>query len=68
MVFTDDDFGEAARSLKDFAKEEEKFTFSAGVLDNVVYTGEQMRKIADLPSKEVILSQLMSLINGPARG
>jgi large subunit ribosomal protein L10 len=35
-------------------------------MGNVVYTGEQMLKIATLPSREVILSQVMSLINGPA--
>jgi large subunit ribosomal protein L10 len=66
VVFTGADLSEAARILKDFAKEQERFTFSAGVMGNVVYTGEQMLKIAALPSKEVILSQLMSLINGPA--
>jgi large subunit ribosomal protein L10 len=31
-----------------------------------VYDETQMMKIADLPSKEVLLSQVMSLINGPA--
>ena len=27
-----------------------------------------MKRIADLPSKEVLLSQVMSLLNGPASG
>ena len=28
----------------------------------------QIKKIADLPSKEVVLAQLMGMINAPARG
>ena len=31
-------------------------------------TRTRSRRIAELPSKEVILSQIMCLINGPARG
>jgi len=68
ITFVNDEVGEVAKVLKEFAKEQEKFGFSAGVIDNVVYNDEQVRRIADLPSKEVLLSQTMSLINGPARG
>jgi large subunit ribosomal protein L10 len=66
VVFSGGDLSEAAKVLKDFNKEQEKFSFSVGVMDKVVYTREQVAKIADLPSKEVLLSQTMSLINGPA--
>ncbi len=65
VVFSENDLSEPAKVLKDFNKEIEVFKFSVGVMDNVVYTGEQVRRIADLPSKEVLLSQTMSLINGP---
>lgn len=68
VTFVNEEVGEVAKVLKEFAKEQEKFSFSAGVIDNVVYNDEQVRRIADLPSKEVLLSQTMSLINGPARG
>jgi len=68
VTFMNEEVGEVAKVLKEFAKEQEKFGFSAGVIDNVVYNDEQVRRIADLPSKEVLLSQTMSLINGPARG
>ena len=57
--------GEIAKVLRDFAKEQEKFAFSLGLLDNVVYSADQVKQIADLPSKEVLLSQVMSLVNGP---
>lgn len=65
VVFIKDDVGEIAKVLRDFAKEQEKFAFSLGLLDNVVYSADQVKQIADLPSKEVLLSQVMSLVNGP---
>jgi large subunit ribosomal protein L10 len=37
-------------------------------LDKIVYDQAQIKRIADLPTKEVVLSQLLSVINGPARG
>ena len=68
VAFVKDEIGDVAKILKDFSAENEKFSFSAGVLDNVVYDYEQVKRIADLPPKEVILSQLLSVVNGPARG
>lgn len=68
VAFMKEEVAEVAKVLKDFAKEQEKFSYSAGIIDNVVYNEEQVRRIADLPTKEVLLSQTMSLINGPARG
>ena len=68
VAFVGDQIGEVTKALKDFAKEVDKFTYSAGILDKVVYTQDQIKRIADLPGKEVLLSQIMSLVNGPARG
>jgi large subunit ribosomal protein L10 len=66
VAFVNNEVAEIARAMKEFMKEEEKFSLSLGVIDNIVYDETQMMKIADLPSKEVLLSQVMSLINGPA--
>jgi large subunit ribosomal protein L10 len=68
VAFMKEEIGEVAKAFKDFAKEFEKFSFSAGFIDKVVYDRDQIKRLADLPSKEVLLSQTMSLINGPARG
>ena len=68
VAFVKDEIGEVAKVLKEFALENEKFSFSAGVLDKVIYSQDQIKRIADLPSKDVVLSQLLSVINGPARG
>lgn len=66
VVFSRSDLTEAAKVLKAFNKDQENFTFSVGIMDNVVYTEDQIKRIADLPTKEVLLAQTMSLINGPA--
>ena len=67
VAFSGDQVGEVAKILKEFAEKNEKFSYLAGVFDNVVYGKEQIKRIADLPSREVLLSQTMSMINGPAR-
>jgi len=67
VAFAGEQVGEVAKILKEFAAKNEKVTYFAGILENVVYGKEQIKKVADLPSKEVLLSQTMSLINGPAQ-
>ncbi|MBN2401162.1 MAG: 50S ribosomal protein L10 [Spirochaetes bacterium] len=66
VAFVKEDLGEAAKIFKDFKKEQEKFNFSLGIMDNIVYNEEQIKRIADIPSKEVLISQIMSLINSAA--
>jgi len=67
VAFSGEQVGEVAKILKEFADKNEKFSYLAGILDGTVYGQEQIKRIADLPSKEVLLSQTMSVINGPAR-
>jgi large subunit ribosomal protein L10 len=67
VAFAGEQVGEVAKVLKEFAEKNEKFSYVAGILENVVYGKEQIKKIADLPSKEVLLAQTMSMINAPAR-
>jgi large subunit ribosomal protein L10 len=68
VAFMGEEVGEVAKVLKDFAKEQDAFSYSVGVVDNVIYNEDQIKKIAELPSKEVLLSQIMSLLNGPGSG
>lgn len=68
VAFAGDEIGEVARALKEFGKEIEQFRYSAGVLDGTLYDENQLKRIADLPSRDVILAQVMGMINGPARG
>ena len=68
VAFAGDQFGEIAKILKNFRTEEENFSYSIGVFDNVIYSEDQVKTIADLPSHDAILGQVMSLVNGPAQG
>jgi len=68
VAFVQDEIAEVAKILQNFKKEEEKFSYTFGLIDNVLYNESQIKMIADLPTKEVILSQTMAMINGPARG
>lgn len=67
VAFSGDQIGDVAKVLKEFSEKNDKFSFFAGVIDKVVYGKVDIKRIADLPSKEVLLSQTMAMINGPAR-
>jgi large subunit ribosomal protein L7/L12 len=57
--------------LRDFIKgekREEKIRISAGVLDGKLVQAAQITAVASLPSKPVLLSMLLSTMQGPVRG
>ncbi|MGJ8676571.1 MAG: 50S ribosomal protein L10 [Akkermansiaceae bacterium] len=56
----------AAKTLKEFVKKNEKPEIKAGILDGAVLDKAQIIALADLPSREVLLSQLLGVINAPA--
>lgn len=68
VAFAGDQIGDVAQVLKKFKKDQNLFEFFLGVIDGTVYDDAALAKIADLPSREVLLSQILSLVNGPATG
>jgi len=68
VAFVKGEVGEVAKVLQNFKKTDDKFSYTCGLIDNILYNENQVKMIADLPSKDVILAQTMSMINGPARG
>ena len=68
VAFIGDEVGEVAKVLKEFGEEQENFSYSAAVFDSVVYGTDEVKMIADLPSKDVLVAQTMQMINGPASG
>lgn len=67
VVFGDDDVAEAARTVADFAKDNgDKPVFKAGILEGVVLDAAKIARIAELPSREVLLSQVAGALSGPA--
>ncbi len=68
FVFCNGDVAAAAKAVTEFAKENEKLEVKGGMMDNTFVSAEEIKAIASLPSKEVLLAQIAGAINGVARG
>ena len=60
----------AAKVVAEFSKKMngQKFLIKAGFVDGKVIDVEGVKALAELPSKEVLLSMLLSVMQGPVRG
>lgn len=70
IAFGYDDAASVAKTILDFSNENKATSLpavKAAWLDGQLLSAEQIKAIADLPSREVLLSQLMSLILAPHR-
>ncbi|MDP0490883.1 MAG: 50S ribosomal protein L10 [Verrucomicrobiota bacterium JB023] len=56
----------AAKVLKNFTKEFKKPEIVSGILDGAVLSANEIGDLAELPSREVLLAQLLGVINAPA--
>ena len=66
IVVGDKDVAAAAKVLKSFTAEFQKPAVKTGVVDRIVVSSEQIKAIADLPSREVLLATLLGLLQAPA--
>lgn len=57
----------AAKILSDFAKKNDKLEIKGGIVDGAVMGVEQIKALADLPSREGLLSMLLSVLQAPMR-
>ena len=58
IAFVDGDPVEAAKGLRDFAKANPLLVIKGGVLDGRALSAEDLKKLADLESREVLLAKL----------
>ena len=58
IAFIKGDAVEAAKSLRDFAKENSPLVIKGGFLDGKVLSADEIKKLADLESREVLLAKL----------
>jgi len=56
----------AAKAIKNFEKEFKKPEMKVGILGNAILDTDKLRAIADIPSREAVLSQLLGTILEPA--
>ena len=65
LVLAGGDALAGAKVLTDFAREFEKPAIKVGLVDGKPLTAEQVKRLASLPSREVLLSQLAGYIQAP---
>ncbi|MDT0331384.1 MULTISPECIES: 50S ribosomal protein L10 [Nocardiopsis] len=58
VAFVHGDVVEAAKGLRDFAKANSPLVIKGGIIDGKSMTAEDVTKLADLESREVLLSKL----------
>ncbi|GGT95924.1 50S ribosomal protein L10 [Streptomyces coeruleorubidus] len=64
VAFVTGDPVEAAKGLRDFAKDNPSLVIKGGVLDGKVLSADEIKKLADLESREVLLSKLAGAMKG----
>jgi large subunit ribosomal protein L10 len=68
LVYSREDTVALAKIIRDFAKDNEAFEFKAGVVEGKVIDAAELNALASLPSKEVLVSKLMYMLNFPIQG
>jgi large subunit ribosomal protein L10 len=66
-AFAFGDAVEMAKTMTEFAKKVEAFTLKDGFLGDKAMSEAEIKQLASLPSKEVLVAQLLSVMNGPIR-
>ena len=62
------DAAAAAKVLTDFAKEFEKPALKAAIIDGRAVSPDQIKRLAQLPPRDVLLGQLAGALQGPLAG
>jgi large subunit ribosomal protein L10 len=65
LAFSEDDPGAAARLIKAFAKDNDKLVPTLVSLGGTVLSGKDLERVADLPTKEQALAQLLGVLKAP---
>lgn len=65
LVFNPTNAMAPAKILSDFAKENEKLKVKAAVVDGKLFDAKAIAKLAALPSREVLLSQVLATFIAP---
>ncbi|MDD6490530.1 MAG: 50S ribosomal protein L10 [Clostridia bacterium] len=65
IATSENDYVAAARILQKFADSHDSFTVKTGYLDNKVISLEMVQSLAKLPSREVLLANVLGAFNAP---
>src|SRR5699024_5125077 len=67
LAFSNEDVIAPAKIINNFAKEHEALEIKAGVIEGSYVPVEDVKAIASLPSREGLLSMLLSVLQAPVR-
>lgn len=67
IAFSTEDVVAPAKILNDFAKKNDKLEIKAGVIEGTIATADDIKALAELPSREGLLSMLLSVLQAPMR-
>lgn len=67
IAFSSEDVVAPAKIINDFAKKHEALEIKAGVIEGNLATVEDIKALAELPSREGLLSMLLSVLQAPIR-
>ena len=65
VAFGIDDATAPARIIAEFAKKAPKLEFKGGVVEGVYYDVKGLEKVAQIPSREVLISKLLGSMKSP---
>ncbi|HET7628977.1 MAG TPA: 50S ribosomal protein L10 [Bacillales bacterium] len=67
IAFSNEDVVAPAKIINNFAKDHKALEIKSGVIEGEVSSIEQIKELADLPSREGLLSMLCSVLQAPIR-
>ncbi|MBQ3942903.1 MAG: 50S ribosomal protein L10 [Elusimicrobia bacterium] len=65
IVVEGDDPVSPAKIVSEFAKKNEKLVIKAGILDGKVIAVNEIKALASLPTKEVLIGKMLGSMNAP---
>ncbi len=65
LAISDTDPVAPAKVISDFIKDNEKISIKAGFLDGKVISLDEIKTLANTPSKEVLIAKIMGSLNSP---
>lgn len=68
IAFSYDDPTAGPKVIKDFIKKTKKTEIKCGLLGKELMDTKQIESLASIPNKEILVSMLLSVMNGPVRG
>ena len=65
VAFSGEDLTAAARITNEFAKANEKLVIKAGILEGKILDSNEVKAVADIPSREVLIAKLLGSFKAP---